>query len=373
MIYFDHASTNQVNPEVLDCFILENERFGNPNSIHALGLRALNDLEKARQSIKKDFNLTNHKVIFTYSSTMAINLAIRGYALKYRQRGKHIISNKIEHPAVIETLKSLEKIGYEITYLDVDYQGNISLENFKQMLRPDTILVAIMAINNELGTIYPIKEIAEIIQAYPKCSFFVDATQAIGKIKLDYNHIDMFAFSGHKINGLKGSGALIYRQNISFEPLIYGGGQEEGYLSGTVATANDIALAKAVNLALKNLDKKICYVSSLMSLFRSELNKRSDDFIINSPENASPFIINFSSLKKKAAVIVEALSNEGIYLSSVSACHSKKESFSNVIYLTKKDERLARNTLRVSFDETNTEEEIIYFFQKLDEIMEKLR
>ncbi len=373
MIYFDHASTNKVNPEVLNCFIEENEKFGNPNSIHALGVAALNDLDKARASIKKDLNLDSHNVVFTYSSTIALNLAIRGYALRYSQRGKHIISTKVEHPAVLETLKFLEKNGFEVTYLDVDYEGNISIENFKQMLRPNTILVAIMAINNEMGTIYPIKQIADIVHSYPKCSLLVDATQAIGKMKLDYDSIDMFSFSGHKIGGLKGSGALIYRKNISFEPLIYGGGQENGYLSGTVATPNAIALAKALNLTLKNLDKKINYVSSLMSLFRSELNKRNGDFIINSPENASPFIINFSSIKKKAAVIVEALSNEGIYLSSVSACHSKKETFSNVIYITKKDEHLARNTLRVSFDETNSEEEIIYFFKKLDEIMEKIR
>lgn len=370
-IYLDNAATTKPNDEVAALFMeSEKENFGNPNSIHALGIMNAKNVQNARDSILKSFKLKNHKVIFTSSSTEANNLAIKGYCLNYQNRGKHIITSNIEHPSVLECFKQLkDKFGFDVTILEVNKDGVIAPSQLEAAMRKDTILVSIMALNNEIGSINPIKELAEVVHKYPKCNFHVDTTQAIGKINLDYSAIDMFVVSAHKIHGLKGSGALIYKSSLSFLPLLSGGGQEEGFRSSTVSVSNARAIALAIEMALKE-DKKPVYklrdrlVEGLTAI---------DGIELNSNPNCSPYIVNFSLTSKKASVVVEDLSNKGIYISSVSACNSKKEASSYVVKALGKDDKLAHNTLRVSFSKDNTLEDVDTFLKELKNTLESIR
>lgn len=375
MIYFDHAATSKTKKEVLETFLdVEENNFANVNSNHRLGVLAKSRLERAREHILRDFKLTNHQLVFVSSSTEANNLAIIGYAKKYATRGKHLITTSVEHPSVLRCFNVLKnEYGFDVTILPVDGKGKVKPEDLRAAMRQSTILVSIMAINNEVGSINPISEIAKIVHAYPKAVLHVDTTQAIGKLRLNYDEIDMFVVSGHKIGGIKGSGCLIYRRNISFLPLINGGGQENGNRSGTIANSLAISLSKAISLALINQDKNIRQVSILASLLRSSLRKKENLLVINSPDDASPYITNFSMLTKKGAVVTEALSNREIYVGSVSACHSRYEEVSDVLLNMGKSMLIAKNSIRISLDETNQEEEIVAFLHILDEILETIR
>lgn len=374
LIYLDNAATTLVDNKILQLFSkIEYDVFANPNSIHKLGVEADVYLNKARELILKTLKCTNHRVIFTSSSTEANNLAIKGYCLYYQNRGRHIITTNIEHPSVLEVFKQLEKyFGFKITILNVDKNGCVNLNELKQSIQTNTILVSIMAINNEIGSINDIRNIIDIIKKYPKISLHVDATQAIGKIDLPYNEIDMFSYSGHKIHGIKGSGALVIKKNISLLPLISGGGQEDGFRSGTQSVALAVTLAKATALECENIDKKIISISEINSYTRSQLLSI-DGVVLNSNEKCSPYILNFSLTKKKASVVVEALSRLNIFVSSVSACHSKKEPISEVVMAIKNDLNLAKNTIRLSFDNQITHKDIDSFILNLKNILETIK
>ena len=370
-IYLDNAATTKVSDEVAALFMeSEKENFANPNSIHALGIKNAKNVQIARDSILKSFKLKNHKVIFTSSSTEANNLAIKGYCLNYQNRGKHIITSNIEHPSVLECFKQLkDKFGFDVTILEVNKDGVVTPDKLEAAMRKDTILVSIMALNNEIGSINPIKELAEVIHKYPKCNFHVDTTQAIGKINLDYSCIDMFVVSAHKIHGFKGSGVLVYKSSLSFLPLLSGGGQEDGFRSSTVSVSNARAIALAIDNALKEDSKPIYELREKLV----EGLKTIDGVELNSNGNCSPYIVNFSLTNKKASVVVEDLSNKGIYISSVSACNSKKEASSYVVKALGKDDKLAHNTLRVSFSKDNTLEDVDMFLKELKNTLESIR
>ena len=372
-IYLDNAATTSPHKDVV---ALYNEialnHFGNASSIHALGVDAYKYLSLAKEKILRSFNLNDHKVIFTSGATEANNLAIKGIAFKYMNRGKHLITSKIEHPSVLETFHQLEnEFGFTVTYLDVDNEGVINLEQLKKAINDKTTLVSIMAINNEVGTIEPIEKIADIVHAYPKAILHVDMTQAVGKIDFDFNKIDLFSFSAHKIHGLKGSGALLYKSKLSFQPLLNGGDQEYGFRSGTNDVASACALSKAVEISKKVQKKNHEHVNELNLYLRDLL--KDEGIIFNSPTNASPYILNFSLLNKKASVVVEALSRKGIYISSVSACHSKKEPHSYVVEAMSKNIERAKNTIRVSFSYENTKEDVEEFAHSFKEIVRSIR
>lgn len=373
-IYLDNAATTKPYPEVVALNDEINKKyFANPSSTHHLGLESSDLLNKAREVILKTLKLNRHKVIFTSSSTEALNLAIKGYAFKYQNRGKHLITSNIEHPAVLECFYQLrDYFGFKLTILEVDENGVISKEKVEKSIKDDTILVSIMAVNNEIGSINPIKEIAEVVHKHPKCNFLVDTTQGIGKENFDYNDFDMFVVSSHKIHGLKGSGALIYKSTLSFLPLISGGGQEDNLRSGTSSINNALTLAKALNLSISSLNNNHAHVEELYNHLYNELSKL-DSIHLNSPKEGSSYILNFSLTNKKAAVIVEGLSELGIYISSVSACHSKYEKSSYVVKAITNNDVYASNTLRVSFSNENTLEEIDIFIKELKALMENLK
>ena len=377
IIYLDNAATTKVDPQVLVVFNKTKEDFfANPSSIHKLGQEATYLLNNSREHVLRLLNLNDHQVIYTSGATEANNLAIKGACLKYKNRGRHIITSIYEHPSVLEAFRQLEKeFGFEVTYLEPNSDGVITAENVISKVRNDTIFVSIMAVNNEIGAINPTEEIADALKKYPKVIFHSDMSQLIGKTNksINYSKIDMMTLSAHKMHGLIGYGVLIKRKKIELLPLNSGGGQEYNFRSGTNDLAGALAFEKAIELSLKSSKERYEYVSKLADKILSYLKERKDLFELNTPNPFNPYIINFSSLKKKGSVVVEALSNNGVMVSSVSACHSSKEKGSYVVASLGKSDVAANNTIRVSLDYTNTEEEIEEFLSIIDKIIGEIR
>ena len=373
IIYLDNAATTVVNNEVLEAYVkAKTSYFANPSSIHAEGQKANRLLDKAREQIINILNTPNHEVIFTSGATESINLAIKGYALKYQNRGKHIISTEIEHPAVKESLEQLKDLfGFEITYLKVNEKGLIDINELISAIKKETILVSIMAVNNEVGVVEPIKEIADILKKYPSIIFHSDVTQAIGKIDLPYSDIDMFSFSGHKIHGLNSTGALIKAKNLDILPITSGGGQENNFRSGTNDLAGAVSLAKAIRLSFDKMKLNYQNIKVLHDKLENYILDNKDLYRLNSDTN--PYIVNFSTLTKKASVIVEGLSNHNIMVSSTSACHAHKEPISEVVLAMTNNMSLAKNTIRVSFDENNNIEEVDTLINVLDQLIKEVK
>ena len=374
IIYLDNAATSKVYPEVLESYNqITLKYFANPSSIHKLGQESSRLLEKSREQILSLLNLKHHEVIFTSGATEANNLAIKGYALANRGRGNHLITTAVEHPSVLNTFKALEKYGYEVTILPVNKNGVIEVNSLKEALKDNTILVSIMAVNNEVGAINPIREIADLLNDYPKIAFHVDMTQAIGKVDIPLDNIDMFSFSGHKIHALIGSGALIKDKKIVLEAIANGGGQENNLRSGTNTLALSATLAKALRISLKEEKENYQKVSNLRDYLVSYLKDNPDLYRLNSLDNSNPYIVNFSLLNHKASVVVEALSNKGIMVSSLSACHSKNEDYSYVVLAMNNDMKLAHNTIRVSFSYENTVDDVNALIRGLKQIMKEIK
>ena len=374
IIYLDNAATSKVHPEVLDSYNqITLKYFANPSSIHYLGQESNRLLEKSREQILKLFNLSHHEVIFTSGATEANNLAIKGYAFANKGRGNHIITSATEHPSVLNTVKQLENYGFEVTILPVNKYGIVEVNSLKEAIKDNTILVSIMSVNNETGAINPIKEIGELLKSYPKIAFHVDMTQAIGKVNIPLDNIDMFSFAGHKIHGLLGSGALIKEKKIILEPLNNGGGQENNLRSGTNTVALSASLAKALRLAIKGQQENYQKVSNLRDYLLSYLKDNPDIYSINSYSLDNPYILNFSLINHKASVVVEALSNKGIMVSSLSACHSKYEDYSYVVYAMNQDMKLAHNTIRVSFSYENSVDDVNSLIRGLKQIMKEIK
>jgi cysteine desulfurase len=375
IIYLDNAANTLVNPEILQTYQKVIEQFiANPSSIHFEGQKASHLLDIARQQILDCFHLSNHEVIFTSGATEANNLAIKGTAFQYANRGRHIITSVAEHPSVLEVFRQLEtKFQFTVTYLPINKDGIIDIDDLKKAITNETIFVSLMAVNNETGAINPIKEIASILSKHPKIIFHVDAVQAVGKILFDYSKVDLITIAGHKINALNSCGVLLKRKKIDLLPLLAGGGQEGGIRSGSNDVAMGVSLSKAIRLALADVPSKIEYIKPLNQQIRSYLLANADLYEINTPNDASPFIINFSLKNRKASVVVEALSNRGIMISSTSACHARKEAFSYVVKAMGKDEQIYSNTLRVSLDTTNTKSDVPLFLSSLDEVVKGIK
>lgn len=376
MIYLDYTSTTPVNDEVLNSFIQTTKNFwGNPSSLHKFGLISDNLLSIARKQICELIGAKNHEVIFTSSATEASNLAIRGVCGKYRERGNHIITTVIEHPSVYNTFQDLEKQGFDVTYLEVNSYGQINLDSLQKAIRKDTILVSMMCVNNEIGSILPIHEVGKILQGYYKIVFHVDLVQAIGKIPINISdmNIDLASISAHKIYGLKGSGALFKRQDIALVPQLTGGSQEFKLRAGTVDVPSAVALAKAMRLILANLDKNYAHVKRLNNRLRDILSQY-DVIRINSPiEHCSPFIINCSLKGIKGETFVHAFEEHEIYFSTKSACSSKVVEASRVLKAIGLDDELASNEIRISLSHLTTDEEIDKFSKVLREVIEELK
>lgn len=374
VIYLDNAATTKVDPEVLNSYNqITLKYFANPSSIHSLGQESSRLLDKSREQILNVLKLTHHDVIFTSGATEANNLAIKGYCFANRSRGKHIITSSTEHPSVLNTVLEMQDFGFEVTVLPVNKEGQIEVNSLKAAIREDTILVSLMMVNNEVGAINPIKEVGEYLKKFPKIAFHVDMVQAIGKLPIDFNNIDMFSIAGHKIHGLLGSGLLIKEKKIILKAVNQGGGQENNLRSGTNTLALSASLAKALRLSIDSEANNFKKVKVLSERLLNYLKDNKDKYLINSYNEDNPYIVNFSLLHHKASVVVEALSNRGIMVSSLSACHAKNEDYSKVVYAMYQDLNLAHNTIRISFDKDNTIEEVEALIKNLEEILKEIK
>jgi cysteine desulfurase len=375
MIYLDYVATTPLSDEIRLTYekILE-KYFANSDSAYSLGYEVSGLLDNARSHIASLLKVRPDELIFTSCASEANNTAIKGVCFQYMNRGKHIITTAVEHSSVMNTFKQLEEVfGFDVDYIGVDEKGHLNLEELKDKIREDTILVSTMYVNNEVGTINPIKKISQIIhEKNPKTKYHVDCVQALGKLPIDLSLCDLATFSAHKIFGLKGSGLLYKNHHTTIVPLINGGQQEFGLRGGTSNAATYIVLAKTMRLALEKQEEHYQYVASLNAFMREELHKR-DGIVINSSEDASPFILNISVPHYKPEVIVHDLESSGIYISTRSACTSKKTEISHTLAAMHLDEEVAKSALRISFAYVTTKEECVTFLKALDQSLERVK
>lgn len=375
MIYLDYVATTPLRSEVLSTYnnLLE-KYFFNADSMYDKGIEVNRLMEHSRKLISEMLKVKEDELIFTSCGSESNNLAIKGVAFQYQNRGKHIITTAIEHSSVYETCKELERtFGFEVTYLNVDQKGRISLQELQDSIRDDTILVSIMYVNNEIGIINPIEEIKQIVKKYDKIKLHFDMVQALGKLPIDLTDVDLASFSAHKIYGLKGSGLLFKRRSTTIVPLINGGQQEFGLRGGTSNACSNIVFAKTLRLALENFDNKAKHIKMINSYARKCLNQI-DGVVINSDETCCiSSILNFSCPGYKPEVILHDLESEGIYLSTRSACSSKSENISRIMAQLNLDKEIASSALRISFGEHTTSEDIDKFCYYLQESLRKLK
>lgn len=366
MIYLDNSATTQPRPEVLETFVKANTDFyANPASIHALGNRSEDLLEKARRQIAELLGM--ERIIFTSGGTESNNLAIAGIAQSHQHRGKHMITAVTEHASVLRTMDALEEKGFEITRLPVDAGGHIKLDELKCALRHDTILVSLMHVNNEIGTIHPIAEVKKLLQG-TRTFLHVDAVQSIGKIALPEGEMpDLLTLSGHKFHGLKGSGILAAGSHMELLPMIHGGGQEMGLRSGTVSVPNAAALAKALRLIAPRKEYAN-WNGELRSFFGGFSNVQ-----IISPESAAPHILSIAVKGVKGEVLISGLQRESVIVSTSSACSSKSKSTSHVIESIGVRKPYKDGVIRISMGAFTTQEDIDSLKQAFAKVYEIIK
>lgn len=378
MIYFDYSATTPVHPEVVRTIQEVLTRYyGNPSSLHGLGVQAELLLSRARQQIADLLQVPKETIIFTSGGTESNNLAIKGTALRWQQRGKHIITTAIEHASVYEPAMQLRQMGFDVTVLPVDQNGQVHPEQVEKAIREDTILVSIMHVNNEIGTIQPIAKIGEMLKQYPKVQFHVDAVQALGKIPVRPQELglDLMSLAAHKFRGPKGIGILYKRETLDIDPLIAGGGQEGGLRSGTENVPYIVGMAKAMRLAIDEQEKTLAHVRKLKNRLLERL-RGLQGVVVNSPVDerlAVPHIVNVSCPGLKSEVIVHALEQRGFYISSRSACSSSEEKPSRVLLAIGASEMQASSGLRISIAKEHTAEDIDRLADALDEVTKELR
>lgn len=376
MIYFDNSATTKPYKEVLDSFVtVSNDFFGNPSSIHSLGGRAEKLLSQARSQVANLVEVNSSEIFFTSGGTESNNLAIKGAALFHKNKGRHLILSSIEHPSVRGAMEQLQQHGFDITYLPVDSNGRVCNEDVKASIKKDTILVSVMQVNNEVGTIQPINEIGNFLKQFPNTLFHVDAVQAIGKVPLDLykNNVDLCSFSGHKFHGLKGTGGLFIKDGVKLDPLFSGGNQEWKLRSGTENVAGAVAMAKALRLTMEKSKSGTTNMKNIISVLRAGLS-RIEGLTINTPlENSAPHLLNFSIRGMKSEVLIHALEQKEIFLSTTSACSSKRKSPSKTLLAMGVPEDLADSAFRISLSYDNTEEEAAVVITAVEKAVKQLR
>ena len=369
MIYFDNAATTKIYDDALTSYVQVSQKFfGNPSSLHQLGVDAFQVLTKARAQVASLLSVQPEEIFFTSGGTESNNWAIKGTALEKSVFGKHIITTKIEHPSVLQTCKQLERFGFEVTYLDVDSNGIVNVDQLKESLRKDTILVSVMAVNNEVGAVQPIAEIAKVLEEYPSIHFHVDAVQAVERASqlLSIGRIDLLSFSAHKFHGPRGVGIMYKKFGRKIQALLTGGGQEKGERSTTENLPGIVATTKALRMALEE--------KSVTGELRSQLWKElatKPEIRIFSPEDGASHVLCFAIKGVRGEVVVHAFENHGIYISTTSACSSKKADSSSTLYAMDVPTEWATGAVRVSFSNDNTKEEVEQFIDVLHQLMKQ--
>ena len=362
LIYFDNSATTSIHRLALDAYVKTSQTImGNPSSLHRLGTQASRLLQEARKQIAALLNVHSEEIVFTSGGTEGNNYIIKGTAYEKQYFGKHILLSAIEHPSVSETCEQLAKQGFEISRIPVDKHGFVQLDELKKLIRKDTILVSIMAVNNEVGSIQPIQEISQLLAEYPKIHFHVDAVQAIGQIptaEFLTERVDFATFSAHKFHGPRGVGFIYKKQGRKIQPLLAGGGQEQNQRSSTENLPAIVAMAKALRL------------------LRDALSKYQEVVVFSGDENFTPHILCFALEGIRGEVLVHALEEKEIFISTTSACSSRKKMASSTLHAMNVEDKLAKCAVRISLDESNTMAEVEQFlivfrqlYQKFTKVM----
>lgn len=369
MIYLDYSATTPVNEEVIETYAkVCRDYIGNPNSLHKLGVEAKKLIDASTLQIAKILGVKSNEIIYTSGSSEANNLAIKGVCSKYNNRGKHIITTELEHSSVIAPISYLQKHGFEVDFVKLDENGLVDLNDLKNLLRDDTILVSICAINSEVGIKQDLKAISDVIRTNPKTIFHSDVTQLIGKDKIDFSMLDLASISGQKFYGMKGIGALIKKEGLVIEPLIHGGKSTTVFRSGTPATPLIVSLSKALRLAYDNYEEKYNKVVELNKYLIDKLSKL--DVSINSNSYSLPHIVNVSIKNIKPETMQHALEEYDIFISTQTAC--SKGEYSKAVYAVTRDKEKATHSIRISLSYLTTYEELDKFIEVFTKLLSSL-
>ena len=358
-MYFDYSATTPVSDEVLDTFVKACKRYpGNPNSLHQLGVESKHFLDMATKQIADLLKVKTSEIIYTSGASESNNTALKGICFKYQNRGKHIITTRLEHSSILEPLDYLKTLEFEIDYVPLLSDGTVDLEALNGMMRDDTILVTIASVSSELGILQPISEIGKIVKQYPKCFFHVDMTQNIGKVPFSLENVDLMSMSAHKIYGIKGIGLLYKKEEIDILPLIHGGKSTTKYRSGTPPLPLCASLAKALRLSLEKQTEHCEKVTQLQQQLLSSLQEI-EEITINSTDKSIPHIVNISIKGIKPETLLHALEAHEIYVSTKSACATEVKS--DAVLAVTNDEERAMSSIRISLSYMTTEGRSSYF------------
>ncbi|WP_137601572.1 cysteine desulfurase family protein [Paucilactobacillus nenjiangensis] len=373
MIYFDNSATTQALPEVVSTYAKVSEQvWGNPSSLHKFGESAWNLLEQSRAQIAKLLGANPGEILFTSGGTEGDNLVVKGTAFEKREFGKHLITTTIEHPAIQNSMEQLEELGFDVTYLPVDEHGRISVEDLKAAIRPDTILVSVMAVNNEIGSEQPLVEVADVLKDYPKIHFHIDAVQGIGKGLQDAimnDRVDFVTFSGHKFHAPRGTGFIYARAGRKIAPLLTGGGQERNLRSGTENVPAIAAMAKALRLLLDHEQEAVARELTIKQTILNHIQGlRNITIFSEDTANFAPHILCFAIEGVRGETIVHAFEEQGIYISTTSACSSKKHLASSTLKAMNVADDVATSAVRVSLGDQNTLAEAEEFNRVFDQL-----
>ncbi|PYZ97194.1 cysteine desulfurase NifS [Alteribacter lacisalsi] len=374
MIYFDNSATTRPYEEVLETYTkVAHDFFGNPSSLHPAGKQAERLMNQTREMAARLLDVKAKEILFTSGGTEGNNLALKGTAVRHRSRGKHLITSEAEHPSSFETFQQLEQEGFEVTWLPVNKDGVISLVDLKEAVREDTILVSLIHVNNELGSVNPVKEAGNFLKQFPKILFHVDHVQGIGKVPLRIKDsgIDFCTVSGHKFHGVKGTGLLFAREGIVLSPLFSGGKQEHQLRAGTENPAGAAALVKAMRIHFERSAEGNRKLFSLTDELIASLQEI-EGIAVNTSANRAPHIVNFSVPGVKPEVLVSAYGEKGMYVSTKSACSSKEPEPSRVLSACGFNRDRAASGIRVSLSYENTDSEIRTFLHYTKEIVPSL-
>ena len=367
MIYLDYAAATPVDKEVLSRYIeVTNKYFANPNSSHRLGQEANNIIQEATKKIASSLKIDPDEIIYTSGASESNNLAIKGIAERYKNFGRHILISSLEHNSIVSSATRLQEQGFEVELLPINQEGLIDLNILKNKIREDTILVSICTVDSEIGLKQPIEEIGKILKNYPNCHFHTDATQAMGKIPLDLQNIDLLTFAPHKFYGLTGIGVLIKKKNTSLRPQIDGGKSSTVYRSGTPETANIAALETALSISLATRKERYKIVEELYNSLKEKLLTY-PKVTINNTKNSIPYTLNFSIKGVKAIEVQQQLEKNKIYVSTKTSC-CPIATPSKLVYALTKDKNKASSSIRVSLSHLTTKKEIEIFISIFDKI-----
>lgn len=378
-VYFDNSATTKPYREVVDAMVeMLTDHYGNPSSLHRMGIHAERAVKEAREIIAKALHVKSKEIFFTSGGTESNNIAIRGAVQANRKRGNHLITSAIEHPSVLNTFKALEEEGYRVSYIPVNKAGVIDLDRLNDELCEDTILVSLMHVNNEIGSIQPIHVIKDmILKKALNALFHVDAVQSFGKLSLlpEKCGIDLLSVSAHKIHGPKGIGALYIKKGTIVKPIVFGGHQEMNIRSGTENVPGIVGFGQAVRLAFQDMEQKVRHIQSIRAALKEKIVSGIKDIYVNgdSETNSAPHILNVSFFGVRAEVLLHALEDKGIFVSTGSACSSNKPSPSHVLQAIGSSKECIDSAIRFSFSEFNTMEEVEYCYNQLNSIVEQLR